>query len=62
VVDDANRARGAEVVRLLDGLPLAIELAAARCAGAVAGAARRAHARPFRLLAGVGGAAARRRR
>ena len=58
-VDDANRVAVVEVVRLLDGLPLAIELAAAR--SQVLSPARlveRMRDR-FRLLAGVGGTAAR---
>jgi predicted ATPase/class 3 adenylate cyclase/Tfp pilus assembly protein PilF len=59
VLNDANRADVAEVVRLLDGLPLAIELAAARVrilspAQLVARMRDR-----FNLLAGARGAAAR---
>ena len=58
-VNDANRAAVTEVVRLLDGLPLAIELAAARAQVlSPAQLVERMRDR-FRLLSGVGGAAAR---
>jgi predicted ATPase len=58
-VDAANRAAVTEVVRLLDGLPLAIELAAARSQVlSPAQLVERMRDR-FRLLAGVGGTAAR---
>ena len=58
-LDGANRDAVAEVVRLLDGLPLAIELAAARVRLlSPAQLVERMRDR-FRLLAGVGGAAAR---
>ena len=59
VVGDTNRDAVAELVRLLDGLPLAIELAAARVQVlSPAQIVERMRDR-FRLLAGVGGAAAR---
>ena len=59
VLNDANRAAVAEVVRLLDGLPLAIELAAARVRiFSPAQLVERMRDR-FRLLAGARGAAAR---
>jgi predicted ATPase/class 3 adenylate cyclase len=59
VVGEANRDAVAEVVRLLDGLPLAIELAAARVQVlSPAQIVERMRDR-FRLLAGAGGAAAR---
>jgi predicted ATPase/class 3 adenylate cyclase/Tfp pilus assembly protein PilF len=59
VLGDANRAAVAEVVRLLDGLPLAIELAAARVRTlSPAQLVERMRDR-FRLLAGARGAAAR---
>jgi len=58
-VNDANRADVAEVVRLVDGLPLAIELAAARVR--VLSPAQIVHRMRdrFTLLAGARGAAAR---
>ncbi|MEO5881824.1 MAG: tetratricopeptide repeat protein, partial [Caldimonas sp.] len=59
VLSDANRAAVAEVVRLLDGLPLAIELAAARTRVlSPAQLVERLRDR-FRLLAGARGTAAR---
>jgi predicted ATPase/class 3 adenylate cyclase/Tfp pilus assembly protein PilF len=59
VLADANRAAVAEVVRLLDGLPLAIELAAARIRMlSPAQLVERMRDR-FSLLAGARGAAAR---
>jgi predicted ATPase/class 3 adenylate cyclase/Flp pilus assembly protein TadD len=59
VLGDANRAAVAEVVRLLDGLPLAIELAAARVRMlSPAQLVQRMRDR-FQLLAGARGAAAR---
>ena len=59
VVNDANRADVAEVVRLVDGLPLAIELAAARVRVlSPAQIVQRMRDR-FTLLAGARGAAAR---
>ena len=59
VVDDTNRAAVAEVVRLLDGLPLAIELAAARVRVlSPAQLVERMRDR-FHLLTGVRGASAR---
>ena len=59
VLGDANRAAVAEVVRLLDGLPLAIELAAARARVlSPAQLVERLRDR-FHLLAGARGAAAR---
>ena len=59
VLDATNRAAVAEVVRLLDGLPLAIELAAARVRVlSPAQLVERMRDR-FALLAGVRGAAAR---
>ena len=59
VLGDANRVAVAEVVRLLDGLPLAIELAAARVLVlSPAQLVERLRDR-FRLLAGARGAAAR---
>jgi predicted ATPase/class 3 adenylate cyclase/Tfp pilus assembly protein PilF len=59
VLGDANRAAVAEVVRLLDGLPLAIELAAARVRIlSPAQLVERMRDR-FRLLAGARSAAAR---
>jgi predicted ATPase/class 3 adenylate cyclase/Tfp pilus assembly protein PilF len=58
-ISDANRASVAEVARLVDGLPLAIELAAARVrALSPAGIVERMKDR-FRLLAGARGTAAR---
>jgi len=58
-VDDSNRDAVAEVVRLLDGLPLAIELAAARVSVlSPAQLVVRMRDR-FQLLAGVGGSAGR---
>ena len=58
-VDDNNRDAVAEVVRLLDGLPLAIELAAARVSVlSPAQLVVRMRDR-FQLLAGVGGSAGR---
>jgi predicted ATPase/class 3 adenylate cyclase/Tfp pilus assembly protein PilF len=59
VLGDANRAAVAEVVRLLDGLPLAIELAAARVRVlSPAQLVERMRDR-FEILAGARGAAAR---
>jgi predicted ATPase/class 3 adenylate cyclase/Tfp pilus assembly protein PilF len=58
-VDESNRAVVAEIVRLLDGLPLAIELAAARVLVlSPAQIVERMHDR-FTLLAGARGVAAR---
>ncbi|MEO5881543.1 MAG: tetratricopeptide repeat protein [Caldimonas sp.] len=58
-ITEANRGAVIEVVRLLDGLPLAIELAAARVQVlSPAQLVERMRDR-FRLLAGVGGVAAR---
>ncbi len=59
VVSDANRRAVAEVVRLLDGLPLAIELAAARVAVLSPAQLVLRMKDRFRLLAGAHGAAAR---
>ena len=58
-ITDANRAAVAEVVRLLDGLPLAIELAAARVRVLSPVQLVERMRDRFGLLAGVGGAAAR---
>ena len=59
VLSDANRAAVAEVVRLLDGLPLAIELAAARVRVLSPAQLVEKLRDRFRLLAGTRGAAAR---
>ena len=59
VLGDANRAAVAEVVQLLDGLPLAIELAAARIRVFSPGQLVERMKDRFRLLAGARGAAAR---
>ena len=58
-IDDSNRAMVAQIVRLLDGLPLAVELAAARVRVlSLAQIVERMKDR-FALLAGARGAAAR---
>ena len=59
VLGDSNRAAVAEVVRLLDGLPLAIELAAARTRVLSPAQLVERLSDRFRLLAGARGAAAR---
>lgn len=59
VLGEGNRAAVAEVVRLLDGLPLAIELAAARTRVLSAAQIVERLSDRFRLLAGAGGPAAR---
>ena len=59
VLDATNRAAVAEVVRLLDGLPLAIELAAARVRVLSPAQLVERMRNRFALLAGVRGAAAR---
>lgn len=58
-LDDTCRTAVAEVVRLLDGLPLAIELAAARVNVLSPGQLAVRVRDRFRLLAGVGGAGGR---
>ena len=59
VVNELNQAAVAEVVRLLDGLPLAIELAAARVRTMSPSQIALRMKDRFRLLAGARGAAAR---
>ena len=59
-VNDANRGEVAEVVRLLDGLPLAIELAAARVGMLTPAQLVERMRNRFQLLAGVRGPVARR--
>jgi predicted ATPase/class 3 adenylate cyclase/Flp pilus assembly protein TadD len=59
VLDDTNRATVAQVVRLLDGLPLAIELAAARVRVLSPAQLLERLRDRFRVLAGTRGAAAR---
>ncbi|MBL8362836.1 MAG: tetratricopeptide repeat protein [Rubrivivax sp.] len=59
VLDGTQRAAVAEVVRLLDGLPLAIELAAARVRMLSPAQIVQRLSDRFRLLAGSGGPAAR---
>jgi len=59
VQDEAHSAAVARIVRLLDGLPLAIELAAARMRVLSAAQIEQRLANRFQLLAGARGAAAR---
>jgi predicted ATPase/class 3 adenylate cyclase/Tfp pilus assembly protein PilF len=59
VLDDAHRATVAQVVRLLDGLPLAIELAAARVRVLSPAQLLERLRDRFRVLAGARGSAAR---
>ena len=58
-IDATNRQQVAEIVRLLDGLPLAVELAAARVRVLSTRQIRQRLAQRFQLLAGARGTAAR---